>query len=138
MDLEPLLTAPLAVRVHVATVVPAFVLGTWLLFVSRKGTARHRLAGKIYLGLMGITALAALFIQSFSDLSIAAGPFRLGLIHLFVPLTAHGIYGAFATIRGGDVRGHKAAMRSLYFGAMIVAGLLAFAPGRIMYRMFFG
>jgi uncharacterized membrane protein len=138
MDLEPLLSAPLAVRLHVATVVPAFVLGTWLLFVSRKGTARHRLAGKIYLGLMGVTALAALFIRSFSDVSVAAGPFRLGLIHLFVPLTAHGIYGAFATIRGGDVRGHKAAMRGLYFGAMIVAGLLAFAPGRIMYRMFFG
>ena len=29
-------------------------------------------------------------------------------------------------------------MRGLYFGGLIVAGLLAFAPGRIMYRMFFG
>ncbi len=138
MDFEPLLNASLAVRLHVATVVPAFALGTWLLFLSRKGTARHRLIGKIYLGLMAVTALAALFIQSFSDLSVAAGPFRLGLIHLFVPITAHGVYGAFATIRAGDVRGHKAAMRGLYFGGLIVAGSLAFAPGRIMFRMFFG
>lgn len=138
MDLEPLLAAPLAVRLHVVTVVPAFLLGTWLLFLSRQGTPRHRLIGKIYLGLMAVTALAALFIRSFSDASVAAGPFRLGLIHLFVPLTVHGIYGAFATIRAGDVRGHKAAMRGLYFGGLIVAGLLAFAPGRIMHRMFFG
>jgi uncharacterized membrane protein len=135
MDLEPLLTAPLAIRLHVVTVVPAFVLGTWLLFGSHKGSPRHRLVGKLYLALMAVTAVAAVFIRSFSDLSVSAGPLRLGLLHLFVPLTAHGI---FATIRAGNIRGHRAAMRGLYFGAMIVAGLLAFAPGRIMFRMFFG
>jgi uncharacterized membrane protein len=138
MDLEPLLTAPLAIRLHVVTVVPAFVLGTWLLFGSHKGSPRHRLVGKLYLALMAVTAVAAVFIRSFSDLSVSAGPLRLGLLHLFVPLTAHGIYGAFATIRAGNIRGHRAAMRGLYFGAMIVAGLLAFAPGRIMFRTFFG
>jgi uncharacterized membrane protein len=138
MDVEPLLTAPLAVQLHVVTVVPAFVLGTWLLFLSRKGTPRHRVIGKVYLALMAVTALAALCIRSFSDVSMEVGPLRLGLIHLFVPLTAHGIYGALATVRVGDVGGHRAAMRGLYFGAMIVAGLLAFAPGRIMFRMFFG
>jgi uncharacterized membrane protein len=29
-------------------------------------------------------------------------------------------------------------MRGMYFGALIIAGLLAFAPGRVMYRMFLG
>ena len=37
MTLAPLLHAPLAVRIHAATVIPAFGLGTWLIFVSRKG-----------------------------------------------------------------------------------------------------
>jgi uncharacterized membrane protein len=37
MSLAPLLTAPFAVQLHVATVVPAFLLGTWLIFFSRKG-----------------------------------------------------------------------------------------------------
>ena len=37
MDVDPLLTAPLAVQLHLATVVPAFVLGTWLLFFSTRG-----------------------------------------------------------------------------------------------------
>jgi uncharacterized membrane protein len=32
MTLEPLLQAPLAVQLHVATVLPAFALGTWVIF----------------------------------------------------------------------------------------------------------
>ncbi|MGE0360232.1 MAG: DUF2306 domain-containing protein [Vicinamibacterales bacterium] len=138
VNLEPLLRAPLAVQLHVVTVVPAFVLGTWLLVASPKGSSRHRLVGRLYLGLMGVTAAAALCIRSFSDASLAVGPLRLGWIHLFVPLTMHGIYGALVTIRAGDVRGHRSAMRGLYFGGLIVAGLLAFTPGRVMHRMFFG
>lgn len=121
-----------------ATVVPAFLLGTWLLFGSTKGSPWHRLAGKTYLVLMAVTAAAATFIRSFADLSITIGPLKLGLIHLFVLLTFHGVYGALATIRKGDIDGHRGAMRGLYFGGLIIAGGLAFAPGRIMYRMFFG
>ena len=138
MTLEPILVAPLAVQLHFVTVVPAFVAGTWLLFFSRKGSPRHRLLGKVYLGLMATTAVAALFIRSFSGLSVDVGPLRLGLLHLFVPLTAHGVYGALATIRAGNVAGHRSAMRGLYFGGLIIAGALAFAPGRVMHRMFFG
>ncbi len=138
MTLEPILAAPLAVQLHFVTVVPAFVAGTWLLFFSRKGSPRHRLLGKVYLGLMATTAVAALFIRSFSGLSVDVGPLRLGLLHLFVPLTAHGVYGALATIRAGNVAGHRSAMRGLYFGGLIIAGALAFAPGRVMHRMFFG
>jgi uncharacterized membrane protein len=138
MSLEPILSAPLAVQLHFATVVPAFALGTWLLFVSRKGTPHHRLVGKVYLVLMSATALAALFIRAFGGWSLEVGPLRLGVLHLFVPLTAHGVYGALATIRAGNIDGHRTAMRGLYFGGLIVAGLLAFAPGRVMHRMFFG
>ncbi|MGE0816004.1 MAG: DUF2306 domain-containing protein [Vicinamibacterales bacterium] len=138
MTLEPLVRAPLAVQIHVATVLPAFVLGTWLLFGSAKGSPRHRTVGAIYLGLMTATAVAATFIRSFMGLSLEVGPLRLGLIHLFVPLTFNGVYGALASIRHGRIRSHEAALRGLYFGGLIIAGLLAFAPGRVMYRMFFG
>ena len=138
MNLEPILTAPLAVQLHLVTVVPAFAIGTWLLFFSTKGTPRHRRFGKVYLTLMAATALAALSIRSFSGWSVDVGPLRLGLLHLFVPLTAHGVYGALATIRAGDIAGHRAAMRGLYFGGLIIAGLLAFMPGRVMFRTFFG
>ena len=36
---------------HLATVVPAFAIGTWLL-VRRKGTPSHRALGRVYLVLM--------------------------------------------------------------------------------------
>lgn len=138
MTIAPLLDAPAAVQIHFATVVPAFFLGTWLLFGSEKGSPRHRTLGKVYLALMAVTAVAATFIRSFSGLSFSVGPLKLGLIHLFVLLTFHGVYGALATIKHGDIAGHKSAMRGLYFGGLIIAGALAFAPGRVMHRMFFG
>lgn len=138
MHLQPLLEAPAPVIVHVATVVPAFFVGTWLLFLSRKGSRYHRLAGKIYLGLMGVTACAAIFIRSFAGWSVTVGPLKLGLIHLFVLLTFQGIWRTLRAVRAGDIPAHQASMRGMYFGALIIAGLLAFAPGRIMHRMVFG
>jgi len=138
INLQPLLHAPVAVKLHVATVVPAFVLGTWLLFGSTKGSRYHRLAGKVYLLLMGLTAAAATFVRAFSDLSVDVGPLRLGLIHLFVPLTAWSIWRTLGYLRAGQIEGHRQSMRGLYFGGMIIAGLLAFGPGRIIHRVFFG
>jgi hypothetical protein len=64
MTLEPLLHAPLPVQIHVATVVPAFFVGTYLIFVSRKGARHHRVLGYLYLSLMTITAVAALFVRA--------------------------------------------------------------------------
>jgi uncharacterized membrane protein len=138
MDFGPLLRAPLAVQIHFFTVVPAFFLGTWLLFLSRKGSTVHRTVGKVYLALMAVTAVAAIFIRAFGSWAIDVGPFRFGLLHLFVLLTANGVWGAFATIRQGDIRGHQRAMRGMYIGGLVIAGLLAFAPGRVLHRMVFG
>ena len=93
MILAPLLDAPLAVRLHVATVVPAFFLGTYQIFLSRKGAPFHRALGYVYLALMTITAVAALFVHAL----MPNGPlFGFSPIHLFVPLTLFGIIGALA------------------------------------------
>lgn len=138
VDLQPILNAPAAVQLHFVTVVPAFFLGAWQLLASRKGSASHRLIGKIYLGLMSVTAVAAFFIPSFSSFSLGIGPLRLGLIHLFIPLTVNGIWQTRRALRAGNIAAHKASMRGLYIGGLIIAGLLTFLPGRVMYRMFFG
>ena len=58
VNLQPILDAPFAIQLHFVTVVPAFFLGAWQLFASRKGSPSHRLIGKIYLALMSITAVA--------------------------------------------------------------------------------
>ena len=39
---------------HLGTLAPAFVLGTYLL-INRKGTPAHQLLGKLYMGLMLFT-----------------------------------------------------------------------------------
>lgn len=123
--------APLSIQIHLATVLPAFVLGTWLLFLSRKGSPVHRKLGFAYLGLMIVTAFTTLFIQSLR-------PGQWSWIHLFVPLTFWGVYSAITRIRRGDVAGHRRSMLGLYFGGLLIAGGFTFFPGRLMYRLFFG
>ena len=37
-----------------------------------------------------------------------------------------------------NVRGHKLTMLGIFFGALVIAGLFTFFPGRIMYKVLFG
>jgi len=135
LTLQPLLHAPLAVQIHVATVVPAFLIGTYQIFLSRKGEPFHRALGYIYLTLMTITAIAALFVQAL----MPHGPFfGFSPIHLFVPLTLFGVYGALRGARTHNVRMHRRAMLGVYIGGILIAGSLAFMPGRIMHAVTFG
>ena len=91
MTLAPLLHASTAIQVHVATVVPAFIVGTYQIFLSRKGAPLHRVLGYVYLALMAVTSIAALFVQSL----MPNGPFYgFSPIHLLVPLTLFGVVGA--------------------------------------------
>jgi len=134
MTLEPLFNAPLPVKIHVATVVPAFFIGTWQIFLSRKGTPFHRTAGYTYLVLMTVTAISTLWIHDVSP----NGPLGLSFIHFFVPLTLWGVVGALRGAWTHDIRGHRQAMVGMYIGALLVAGALAFMPGRTMYHVVFG
>jgi uncharacterized membrane protein len=130
MNFAPILQAPLAVKIHLATILPAFVLGTWLIFLSIKGSRPHRAAGAVYMGLMLISATAAIFIQE-------VRPGRFSWLHLFVLLTYWGVARALWAVRQKDIPAHKGAMYGLYIGGLVIAGALTFAPGRIMYRLFF-
>src|SRR5215510_1019026 len=130
MQFDLISRAPLAIQIHLATVLPAFALGTWLVFFSRKGSRYHRAAGFAYLGLMTVTSLTALFVRSLH-------PGHLSWIHLFIPLTLWGVFSAIWTVRRGDIGGHRRAMRGVYFGGLLIAGGLTFLPGRLMYRIFF-
>lgn len=135
MTLAPLLAAPLAVKLHVATILPAFLLGTWLIFFSAKGSPLHRAIGYLYLGLMTVTSITTLFIH----LVMPDGPFRgFSPIHLFVPLTLAGVAGALYYARRGDIARHKRVMLGTYVGALLIAGAFTLLPGRIMHAVVFG
>ncbi|OAI43942.1 hypothetical protein AYO42_01165 [Rhizomicrobium sp. SCGC AG-212-E05] len=135
MSLAPLLAAPFAVQLHVFTVVPAFLLGTWLILVSRKGARRHRAIGYVYLTLMTITAIAALFIHQIPSIDIFFG---FGPIHIFSIVTLSGVVGALRSAWAHDVKGHRNAMLAVYIGGILIAGSFAFMPGRIMHAIVFG
>ena len=120
---------------HLATVLPAFVLGTWLMLASRKGSPRHRLIGKIYMGLMLVTAVLTLFMPA------AVGPRLLGhfgFIHLFSLLTFSSVPRAYFAAQRHDVAAHKRHMIGLYVGALLIAGAFAFMPGRLLHGWLFG
>jgi uncharacterized membrane protein len=130
MNLNPIAEAPFAVKIHLATVIPAFVLGTWLIFLSRKGSRWHRGVGAAYLALMTVTATAAIFIRQLR-------PGSFSWLHLFVVLTYYSVFAALWTLRKKNIAGHQRAMVGLYVGGLLIAGGLTLLPGRMMYRLLF-
>lgn len=131
MNFAPIVAAPLAIKIHLATVLPAFAIGTWLIFGSRKGSTTHRALGFTYLALMTATAITTLFIRSI-------WPGGLSPVHLFIPLTLFGVFAALWNVRRGNIRGHRSAMLGLYFGGLLIAGGFTLLPGRLLHAAFFG
>ena len=125
--LSPMMT------LHLATVAPAAVLGTYLMFWA-KGTPTHRLLGKFYMVLMFITAAASLFITA------AVGPQLLGhfgWIHLLSLLVLISVPRAYFAAKNHDISGHKFAMAGVYLGGILIAGLFTLAPGRYFNQLLF-
>ncbi len=120
----------IAIVIHLATVIPAIPLGLYVL-LSRKGTPTHRNLGKLWLVLMGVTAISTLFIRQ-------ANHGSLSYIHLFVPLTAFGIWQVISSARSGRLADHRRHVVGMYIGALLVAGFTSFIPGRLMWHWLAG
>jgi len=133
-NLDPVWTTTLPVKIHLATVLPAFAIGTYQIFVSHKGAPLHRALGYLYLTLMSITAVTTLFIHQVNP----DGPFGFSFIHLFVPLTLFGVVGAISGARTHNIARHRRSMIGLYVGGLLIAGGLTFLPGRLMHEIFLG
>ena len=113
--------------IHLATVLPALPLGAYVL-LRRKGGSAHRLLGRLWAALMVITAVSTFWLQEGG---------RLSFIHLFSVLTLVSVPLAVFWIRRGNVERHRRAMTNTYIG-LVVAGLFAFAPGRLLGGWLFG
>ncbi len=118
---------------HLATVVPCFFLGIPV-FVLQKGTNLHKSLGKIYMTLMMITAVITLFMEAKVGSQFLN---HFGWIHSFSVLTIVSVPRAIISARREDIRSHKTAMISLYFGAILIAGGFTFVPGRYLHNLFF-
>jgi uncharacterized membrane protein len=130
LNLSPVLDAGLAVQIHVATVMPAALIGPFL-FWARKGTGRHRLWGKVWLGLMVTASLSSFFIHSI-NLFLGFSP-----IHL---LSIYVLYGSWQAVRAARlhrIREHRLNMIGIYVGGIVVAGGFTLLPGRLMHEVVF-
>lgn len=133
-NLDPVWTTTLPIKIHLATVLPAFAIGTYQIFLSHKGATLHRALGYVYLTLMSITAVTTLFIHQV----MPNGPFfGFSPIHLFVPLTLFSVVGALRGAWTHNIRMHRRSMIGLYVGGLLIAGGLTFLPGRLMHQIFF-
>ena len=125
MDLSPLTTADLAIKLHVACAVVGLGLGPVALFRSSRDWV-HKLAGRVWIVAMFGTALSSFFI---TDIRMI-GPFSP--IHILSVMTLVGLVQGISAVVRGDYLAHGRAMRALYLQSMVVAGVFTFLPGRRM------
>ena len=139
MNLDPLLNASPQIQIHAYTAITALVLGIVQL-VAPKGTLPHKQLGVVWLGLMIVTTISAYFIQH----PVGPGdPFwaRFSWIHLFIILNTWGISSGVALLLFGGperLKYHAKPFIGMFFGGLVVAGVLSFIPGRIMHAVVFG
>lgn len=128
-DLALIVHAPMAVQWHLAAVTLALVVGVVLL-VGVKGAPLHRLLGWTWAIAMMTAAVSSLFIRELNH-------GRLSLIHLLSGWTILALPAAVAFARAHRVRMHGRMMTGLFTGGLVLAGILSFIPGRLMWRLFF-
>lgn len=130
MGIEYFFKASLAVQIHIIVAIISLIFGVFI-FTRRKGDTSHKRMGKVFLVFMLATAISAIFIRQINDGSFS-------WIHIFVPVTFIGAWEAVHHIRKGNVRRHKRAVTGMFFGALLIPGVLSMLPGRLMHVIVFG
>jgi len=114
---------------HLAFALAALALGGVVL-ARRKGTASHKMLGRIWASLMTAVALSSFWIF---EIRQGAGP---SFVHLLSAWTLIALACAIYFIRRGNVRAHKRFMIGSFLG-LAGAGAGALMPGRALYAFFF-
>ena len=129
-ELRRIAEAAPAIRLHLAGVAVALLTGL-ILLIGVKGTTAHRVLGWAWVAAMTTAAISSLFIRIVNH-----GQFSL--IHLLSGWTIVALPMGVAFARRHKVRLHARMMTGLFTGGLVLAGLMAFMPGRLMWEMFFG
>jgi len=120
----------IVVQLHVYAALAALVIGSVIL-LRPKGRGLHKALGWSWVVAMATAAISSLFI---TDLNHGAFSF----VHLLSGWVIIALPMAIFAIRNRKVDAHRRAMTGMFVGGLIVAGLLTFIPGRVMFEMFFG
>ncbi len=109
------------IAAHAVAAGSAVLMGAGVL-LRRKGDARHRLMGRVWVGLMLLTALSSfgIYRDHFSWIH--------GLSVFTLAMLALGVKAA----REGRVRTHRNIMAGTYAWGLIVTGLFTLLPNRLL------
>lgn len=129
-ELGRIATAAPAIQIHLAGVAVAIAIGL-ILLAGVKGTTAHRALGWGWVTAMGTAAVSSLFIRIVNH-----GQFSL--IHLISAWTIVSLPMALAAARRHKVKVHARMMTGMFTGGLVLAGITAFVPGRLMWQMVFG
>ncbi len=117
------------VILHMTCAFAALGIGTALM-IGVKGTQAHRTLGYAWSACMLVTAVSSFWIRSSHD--------QFSFIHFLSGWTTIAVPLGIAFVRRRQVRRHARMMTSVFVGGLLIAGLLTFLPGRLMFALFFG
>ena len=115
---------------HLMMALGALLLGAWVLW-GRKGTTLHRSLGWTWVALMTGVAVSGAFIRDYHLPNL----YGFTPIHLFVLMVAWQLPRAVVYARSGRIDAHRKAMRGLYQGGCLIAGVFTLLPGRFLGTM---
>jgi uncharacterized membrane protein len=125
------------IAIHLSAALSALAIGPLALWARLGRQQRpwlHRAAGYAWVTLMLVTAISALFIRDFQL------PNWRGYtpIHLLIPLTFSGLFGAFWYLSRRQIQRHRWTMQSLYWMACVTAGAFTLLPNRYLGQLVWG
>ena len=127
----------LLIVTHITFALGAVPVGVYI-FLTKKGTSRHKLAGRFWVALLTIVSMSAIPIQSIN-------PGHYSLIHLLIPYTIGSLIYSIWNIRRFKVTrlqkyryAHMYSMIGVYVGALLIAGAFTLLPGRLLHGVVFG
>ena len=121
---------PPIIAFHTVVALTALIVGIAIL-LRPKGTAAHKLTGRIWVAAMAITAITSFWIQ---ELRHGEG---FSPIHILSIVTLAALARAIYAIRHGDVKAHQRSMIGAFAGVLI-AGAFTLLPNRILGGWIFG
>lgn len=129
VDLSPLMRIPAVLQAHIGGAILSFVIGTVLLR-GVKGNMLHRVLGYTWIAVMAVTAISSFWLTGLNGNSYS-------FIHLLSGWTIIVLPMGLAAARRRNIAAHRKEMTGIFMGGMLIAGLFAFLPGRLMWHLFF-
>ena len=126
--------ASMAIKIHLITLGVAALMAL-ILISGVKGTRIHRTLGWIFSAAMLTTGIVTLTIPPPPGQPTFLG---FGPLHIFSLTALVGVPVSLWAARNHKAMLHARFMVGLTFGGLGIAGLGAFTPGRLIWRLFFG